>query len=123
VTVEPEARPRDLRPLFDPRSIAIVGASSNSTKWGYWLTKGALRGAGRRTVRLVNPSGRRVLGEETFVGLADLPESPELIVTAVPPGAFDATIDEALERGVRAIIAINAGLQRSTAAGASARRS
>ena len=28
--------------LFDPRSVAIVGASANRQKWGYWLARGAL---------------------------------------------------------------------------------
>lgn len=103
------APPRDLRPLFDPRSIAVVGASSNAAKWGYWLTKGALRGAGRRAVHLVNPSGQPVLGHPTVASLAELEEAPELVVSAVPSAAFDATVEAALECGARGIIAINAG--------------
>ncbi|MDT5011092.1 MAG: hypothetical protein QOH57_2709, partial [Mycobacterium sp.] len=39
---------RDLQPLFDPRSVAIVGASNDPAKWGNWLARGALRGAHRR---------------------------------------------------------------------------
>ena len=36
---------RDLRPLFDPSSVAVVGASDDPVKWGYGLARGALRGA------------------------------------------------------------------------------
>ena len=53
---------RDLRALFDPRSVAIVGASNDPTKWGYGLARGALRGSARRDVYLVNRSGGEVLG-------------------------------------------------------------
>ncbi|MEU1271794.1 hypothetical protein [Streptomyces sp. NPDC005799] len=38
--------------LFDPASVGVVGASDNPEKWGYWLTKGALAGRGRRAVHL-----------------------------------------------------------------------
>ena len=38
----------DLSRLFDPRSIAIVGASANPAKWGHWLARSALRGRERR---------------------------------------------------------------------------
>lgn len=100
---------RDLRPLFDPESIAVVGASANATKWGYWLTRGALRGAARRSVHLVNPSGRPVLGQPTVASLAELAETPELVVTAVPGHAFDDAVDAALACGATGIVAINAG--------------
>ena len=32
---------RDLRPLFDPSSVAVVGASDDPAKWGNWLGRGA----------------------------------------------------------------------------------
>ena len=53
------ARARDLTPLFDPRSIAIVGASDDDTKWGYALAErpGAGRRPGDRPVHLVNRRG------------------------------------------------------------------
>ncbi|MET9909083.1 hypothetical protein ABZZ74_20100 [Streptomyces sp. NPDC006476] len=43
--------------LFDPASVAVVGASDTPEKWGYWLAKGALAGRGRRAVHLVNRRG------------------------------------------------------------------
>ena len=51
---------RDLRPLFDPRSVAVVGASADPSKWGHWIAAGALRGAHRREVWLVNKNGGEV---------------------------------------------------------------
>ena len=54
---------RDLRALFDPRSVAILGASNDPLKWGFGLARGALRGAERRAVYLVNRNGGEVLGQ------------------------------------------------------------
>lgn len=100
---------RDLSSFFDPASIAVVGASADAGKWGYWLARGALRGADRRSVYLVNRSGGEILGERAYRDLAELPEGPELAVIAVPLAAFDETVDMALERGARALVAVNAG--------------
>ena len=44
MTAMPAGTERDLRPLFEPRSVAVVGASNDPAKWGQWLARGALRG-------------------------------------------------------------------------------
>lgn len=101
---------RDLQPLFDPRSIAIVGASTDPLKWGYGLARGALKGAHRRDVYLVNRRGGEILGVQAHRSLADVPEQPELVVVAVPERAFEEAVDAALEAGAKAIVGITAGL-------------
>ena len=101
---------RDLRPLFEPRSVAVVGASNDQATWGQRLARGALRGEHRRTVFLVNKRGGEVLGRPAFTSLA---EAPELVVLAVPASAFEETVDAALAIGARAIVAISAGLGES----------
>ena len=101
---------RDFRSLFDPRSVAVVGASNTPGKWGYWLGSGALLGADRRSVYLVNRKGGEVLGREAYSSLAELPEPPELVVIAVPAGAFEESVDEAIGAGAKALVVISAGL-------------
>jgi acyl-CoA synthetase (NDP forming) len=101
---------RDLRPLFDPRSVAIVGASDDPAKWGNWLGRGALRGEHRRPVYLVNRNGGSVLGRTAYASLLDVPEPPELVVVAVPAAAFEQTVGDALSAGASAIVGITAGL-------------
>jgi acyl-CoA synthetase (NDP forming) len=101
---------RDLQPLFDPRSVAIVGASGDPLKWGYGLARGALKGAHRRDVYLVNRGGGEILGVAAHRSLAEVPEQPELVVVAVPERAFEETVDQALVAGAKAIVGITAGL-------------
>jgi len=105
--------PRDLTPLFDPRSVAIVGASNDPAKWGNWLARGALRGEHRRPVYLVNRNGGEVLGRPAYASLADLPDAPDLVVVSVPAGAFERAVDDALAAGARALVGITAGLGES----------
>jgi acetate---CoA ligase (ADP-forming) len=104
---------RDLQPLFDPRSVAILGASNDPAKWGNWLARGAMRGAHRRPVYLVNRNAGEVLGERAYASVGDLPEAPELVVIAVPAAAFEQAVDDALAAGARALVGITAGLGES----------
>ncbi len=101
---------RDLRPLFDPSSVAIVGASNTPGKWGYWLGNGALLGEDRRAVYLVNRKGGEILGRDAYRSLAELPESPELVVITVPASAFEDAVAEAVDAGAKALVVISAGL-------------
>jgi acetate---CoA ligase (ADP-forming) len=101
---------RDLRALFDPRSVAVVGASNTPGKWGHWLGQGALLGEDRRTVYLVNRNGGEVLGRAAFRSLSELPEAPELVVITVPASGFEDAVEEAVAAGAKALVVISAGL-------------
>jgi acyl-CoA synthetase (NDP forming) len=100
---------RDLRALFEPESVAVVGASDDPEKWGNWLARGALRGASRRAVHFVNRRGGEVMGRPAHRSLADLPEAPELAVLAVPPAGLAGAVDDAIAAGCRALVVITAG--------------
>jgi acetate---CoA ligase (ADP-forming) len=100
---------RNLEVLFDPDSVAIVGASDDESKWGNWLSSQALRMRERRRVHLVNMRGATVLGEHTHRRLGDVGQPIDLAVIAVPPAAFEQAVAEALDAGAQVIIAITAG--------------
>jgi acetate---CoA ligase (ADP-forming) len=101
---------RPLTSLFAPRSVAIVGASADETKWGNRFALKALRGAHRRAVYFVNRRGGEILGRPAYDSLAAVPEPPELVVVCVPPAAFGETVDAALAAGARAVVGISAGV-------------
>jgi acyl-CoA synthetase (NDP forming) len=105
----PATRPRPVAALFDPASVAVVGASQDTRKWGNWLAAGALRGEARRPAYLVNHRATDpILGRRTYRSLDELPASPDLVVVAVPAAAVSRTVDEALRAGARAIVVISA---------------
>jgi acyl-CoA synthetase (NDP forming) len=109
---------RDLTPLFEPASVAVVGASDDPAKWGNWLARGALRGGSRRAVYLVNRRGGEVMGTRAHRALGELPEAPELAVLAVPAAALEPAMDEAIAVGTRAVVVITAGSEDGDAGGA-----
>ncbi|ACY96052.1 acetate--CoA ligase family protein [Thermomonospora curvata] len=92
----------------DPASVAVVGASADPAKWGYWIARGALRGAHRREVHLVNAKGAVIEGVQSARSLSELPSAPELVVLTAPARTIPAVIDEALALGVKGFLGITA---------------
>jgi acyl-CoA synthetase (NDP forming) len=99
-----------LRVFRDPASVAVVGASDNRSKWGYWLAAGALTGTGRRRVELVNRRGGTVCGHPAATSLSALTEAPELVVLCVPAAQVPDVVDEGIALGVRGFLGITAGV-------------
>lgn len=94
--------------LFNPGSLAIVGASDEASKYGNWLATRAVQGL--RPTYLVNARRATVLGRRAAPSLVALGEQVDLAVLAVPAALFEDAVDDALEAGVRVIVGITAGL-------------
>ena len=108
---------RDLHALFDPASIAVVGASADPAKWGNAVAVQALRGADRHRVQLVNRRGGEIAGCPTVSSVEDLDGPVDLAVIAVPEAGFEEAVHGVLAKGARAIVAITAGLGEAGAEG------
>jgi acyl-CoA synthetase (NDP forming) len=117
---EAEARPaqaelrapaaRDLTPLFDPHSVAVVGASSDTSKWGGDVSARLLRAEHRRRVHFVNGKGGEVLGRPAYASLRDLPETPDMVILAMSARLLEEVIDDCIALSVRAVVCVTAML-------------
>ena len=110
-----------LASFFAPRTIAVVGASDDPTKWGHILAKQALRNPDRRAF-LVNSRAATVLGQPAWPSLRELPEAVELAVVSVPVGGFERVIDDVIASGTKAVLAITAGFAELGAEGEALQR-
>ena len=108
---------RDLEPLFAPRSVAVLGASTDPSKWGNWLARNTLRGAHRRPVHLINRRGGAIDGHPLLASLAEAGGSVETVVVSVPEAGLEQAVEESLAQGARALIVITAGLAEKDEAG------
>ena len=108
--------------LFAPRTVAVVGASDDSAKWGHILARRALASPGQRTVLLVNRHAGEVLGRQAYpsaeAASAAHGAPVELAVVCVPAAGFVPAVADAVAAGARAIVAITAGLAEAGAEGA-----
>ncbi len=109
-----------LSALLHPRSVAVVGASDDPSRIGGRPIAAMLeRGFGGR-IFPVNPKRPSIQGLPAFAGVADLPETPDAAIIAVPPAAAEAALQDLAERGTRAAILFTAGFAEMGAAGAAA---
>lgn len=103
--------------LFQPRSVAVVGVSTDSRKWGH-MTAQRIIGAGYDgTLSLVSRSGKQILGMQSVQTVAEIGSAPDLAVVTVPESSFDETIDDLLDLGTKAIVAVTVGFGETGAEG------
>lgn len=98
--------PLDL--LFNPSSIAIVGASDHTGKIGNTVVFNVLQSKKRR-IYPVNPNEKEVLGLKCYPNISSLPEVVDLAVIAVPARLSIEVIEECANVGVPYVICIAAG--------------
>jgi acetyl coenzyme A synthetase (ADP forming)-like protein len=98
-----------IRPFFQPRAVAIVGASRNADNIGHKILKGLLEYGFKGPVYPVNPKADEILGVRAYPSLRGLPGPVDLAVMAVPPKVILQAVDDAAVAGVRAVVVITAG--------------
>jgi acetyltransferase len=101
---------RNLEYALAPRSIAVIGASTEEGSVGGTLTKNVLAGDFKGSVYLVNPHHEKIGGWRCFPDIASLPEAPELAVIATPPDTVPELVGALGKKGTRAVVVITAGL-------------
>jgi len=95
--------------LFDPRSIAVVGASRDPETLGGRLLPILRQHGYPGTVHLVNPSGAPIAGEPTHVSVAALPGPVDLALVVVAARRVPAVLEQCGAKGVGAAIVFSSG--------------
>jgi acetate---CoA ligase (ADP-forming) len=99
----------DLRPLFAPQSIAVVGASPRS--WIAGTVRDNLQVMQSQTrCHFVNPKYEELHGQPCYPSLAELPERPDVVVVAVNPLRAGPITADAAAAGVPAVIIPGGGV-------------
>ena len=109
-----------LTPLLAPRSVAVLGASSDPTRIGgrpiaYMRAQGFPGG-----LYPVNPNRAEIQGLKAYPSVADLPETPDVAIVAVPAELAAGSIEDLAKRGVKAVVMFTAGFAEMDEAGAAA---
>tara|TARA_R110000868_G_scaffold130503_1_gene340203 strand:+ start:408 stop:3092 length:2685 start_codon:yes stop_codon:yes gene_type:complete len=110
---------RNLRKLFHPTSVAVIGASERKGAVGNLVMHNLLEGGFDGPIMPVNPKRRAVAGVLTYPDVASLPVIPDLAVICTPPATVPKIIDELGTHGTRAAIVLTAGLGATPAPGGS----
>jgi acetyl coenzyme A synthetase (ADP forming)-like protein len=106
-----------LRPFFEPRSVAVVGASRRRGSIGGELFRNVLEGDFTGAAYPVNRSGEPVAGVRGFSSIDEIPDPVDLAVICVPGAQVLDAARSALENGVRALCVISSGFAETGAEG------
>jgi acetyl coenzyme A synthetase (ADP forming)-like protein len=98
-----------LRPFFEARSVAVIGASPRRGTIGGELFRNILDADYEGAAYPVNRKGETVAGVRGYASIADIPDPVDLVVVCVPAAAVVEAVDAALQAGVRAVCVISAG--------------
>ena len=100
---------RNLDALFEPRAIALVGASNTPHTVGAVLARNLLESGFKGPVLAVNPHEQAIRSTLSYTSVADLPITPDLAVIATPAPGVPQIIADLGARGCRAAVVISAG--------------
>lgn len=101
---------RHLESLFNPRSVAVLGASDRPGNLGGLVLRNLRTGGFAGPVWAVNPRHASVGGQPAYADVADLPAAPELAVVCTPAPTVPGLIAALGARGTRAAVVMSAGL-------------
>jgi acetyltransferase len=108
---------RNLDRLFNPASVALIGATDRAGSVGAVVMRNLRRAGFRGELMPVSPHHRVLDGMPVYADVGSLPHAPDLAVIATPPDTVPALIAELGMRGTKAAVVITAGFGELGAAG------
>ncbi len=102
---------RDLDPIFSPKSVAVVGASTAPGKVGHDIFVNILRGGFQGTLYPVNPKAKSISSVRAYASIDELPEAPDLAMIILPPKLAVKAVQDAIKKGVKGIVIVSAGFK------------
>lgn len=102
-----------LEAIFNPRSVAVIGASADERKLGHIILRNILDGGFKGEVYPVNPKRGKILGLKVYKSIGKIPEDVDLTVYVIPARFIPDPVREAADKGVKGIVVISGGFRES----------
>ncbi len=97
--------------VFYPRSVAVVGASSNPSKQGYLCLSNLLEGGYQGRVYPINPTMGEAFGLKVYPSVRAVPDEVDLAVIVIPAEASVAAVEDCAAKGVKGAILVTSGFK------------
>ena len=102
-----------LEPFFNPKTVAIIGASREPHKLGNIIFTNFINLGFKGKVYPINPKAEEIAGVKCYPNIKAVPESIDLAVVAVPAEIVPQVMQECVAKDVRAAIVISGGFGES----------
>src|SRR5690606_8886274 len=100
-----------LHDILAPEAIAIVGASSDSTKRGYKAMVGLIKDGYAGAIYPINPKADMILGVKAYPSLEAIPGKIDLALICTPASSLPGRIAECGKKGVKGAVVLASGFK------------
>ena len=104
-----------LEEFFDPKSVAVVGASTSPEKLGYAVLENLVNGGYADVGKIfpINPKADEILGRKAYPSVLDVPENIDLAVIVIPYPYVPAVLEECGKKKIPGVVVISAGFREA----------
>jgi acetyl coenzyme A synthetase (ADP forming)-like protein len=106
-----EEEMKSLDPIFKPKSVAVIGATSRRGSIGYELIKSMIRYEFNGKIFPVNPKYEFIHSIKAYPAVGSIPDPVDLAIVVVPKEQVLKVADECGQKGVKALVVISAGFR------------
>jgi len=100
-----------LEKLFNPKSVAIIGASTKELSIGNVITRNLLRYGYKGAIYPINPKAPEICGLKAYPGILDVPGEVDLAHFSIPSKFAPMAMEECGKKGVKFVIINSAGFK------------
>ncbi len=97
--------------IFNPGGVAVVGASANQEKVGYFCLRNLIEAGYKGRIYPVNPRLAEVLGLKAYPSVRAIPGEVDLALVVIPAEAAVSAVEDCVARGVKGVIMITGGFR------------
>ncbi len=97
--------------IFNPSSIAVIGASEDRKKVGHVIFKNLIEQGFKGKVYPVNVKRKEILGRKCYSSVKDIPDKIDLAIIAIPAKGVLPVIKDCADQGVKGVVVITAGFR------------
>lgn len=101
----------NLESFFNPKSVAIVGASTQKGKVGHEILKNTIDAGFKGKIFPINPKSETIEGLKCYADLAAVGQKPDLVIIIVPARSVPAVMQQCAQAGVKSVVIITAGFK------------
>ncbi|MBN1276099.1 MAG: CoA-binding protein [Deltaproteobacteria bacterium] len=97
--------------LFNPGSVAVIGASEKPEKLGSHVMNSLIKGGFKGEIIPVNPYSDTTMGLKTYSSISDYGKQIDMVIVAVPAKLLVEVFRECADSGVKGVVLITAGFK------------
>jgi acyl-CoA synthetase (NDP forming) len=101
---------RSLEYVFNPRSVAVIGASEIPGKASERRTRSLIEGGYKGDIYLINPKRSELFGRKAYQGITEIEAEVDLVMIVVAPRFLTSAVADSVKMGAKGVIIITAGL-------------